>query len=129
MSYRLKVPEASVFGKRKYLSKNGNTECVAFVQQVTGAPVTTSWKPGKRVADAAPGEIFRGTAIATFVDGHYPTDNLGMHAAIYLSHNADHISVLDQWKSQGEVRPRRIYFHPHGPASRSNDASTFYVIE
>jgi hypothetical protein len=96
MSYRLNVPENEVFGKGKYKNARGLTECVEFVRQVTNAPATTFWKSGPKVADAKPGEILRGTAIATFDDsGGYPTDSLGQHAAIYLYHTQDAITVLN----------------------------------
>lgn len=76
-----------------------------------------------------PGSIRRGTAIATFdKNGKYPTDALGKHAAIYLSHDAKGITVLDQWNKQGEVLKRTISVHrPHTP--RMNSAKHYYVIE
>ena len=130
MSYRLKVQEKDVFGKAKYINASENTECVEFVRQATDAPATTAWKQGKRIADAQPGDIARGTAIATFDDkGRYPTDNKGRHAAIYLEHNAQRILVLDQWNDQGEVKQRPIRFDRPEGTRRSNDADTFYVIE
>lgn len=89
MSYKLKVAEKDVLGKAKYVNEKGKTECVEFVRQAAGAPKTEDWRKGKKVSDAKFGEIARGTAIATFdADGKYPTDTLGKHAAIYLSHDA-----------------------------------------
>jgi hypothetical protein len=132
MSYKLNVPEADVLGTGKYKNQRGNTECVAFIQQATNAPSTALWKRGIKVATAKPGEIARGTVIATFDDdGKYPTDALGMHAAIYLSQTPAAIQVLDQWKKQGEVKPRPIWFVPRKGTSqsRSNDGNTFYVVE
>jgi hypothetical protein len=81
------------------------------------------------VLDAPFGSIERGTAIATFDrNGKYPTDGKGKHAAIYLSHTASSILVLDQWRAQGCVRARTIQAkkidHP-----RSDCAQCFYVIE
>ncbi|MEJ1239314.1 BPSL0067 family protein [Chryseolinea sp. T2] len=82
---------------------SGNTECVAFVRQTTGAPHHSEWKAGRRISDALDGEIPSGTAIATFDnDGKYPTDTLGKHAAIYVSHDDKYIYVYDQWNSQGK---------------------------
>lgn len=73
-------------GAKKYTNAKGNTECVEFVRQTTGAPHASIWKRGVRVKDAIQGEILPGTAIATFDDeGKYPTDPLGKHAAIFLS--------------------------------------------
>lgn len=130
MSYKLKVPEKDVLGKGKYVNAKGNTECVEFVRQSTGAPGTTTWKIGTKIADAKPGEVLRGTAIATFDSNkRYPVDDKGKHAAIYLSHNATRILVLDQWTDQGEVKERPIAFKRPKGTSRSNDGDTFYVIE
>lgn len=129
MKYKLKYPENQVFGKSKFVNSKGNTECVEFVRQAASAPHTTTWKPGIRVIDAAPGSIPRGTAIATFDQQEkYPTDGLGRHAAIYLWHDATGIRVLDQWNQQGEVRERMIYLHrPDYP--RVNCATHYFVIE
>lgn len=130
MPYKLKVAEKDVLGKGTYKNAKGNTECAEFVRQATDAPATTEWTAGKKVSDAKLGEIPRGTAIATFdAKGKYPTDALGQHAAIYLTHDANAIQVLDQWNSQGEVKPRPIRFNQPKGTRRSNDADTFYVIE
>jgi len=130
MSYKLKVPEKDVSGKAKYVSPQGKTECAEFVRQATGAPQTTTWRMGKKVSSAKIGEMARGTAIATFdINGKYPADKLGRHAAIYLEHNSLCIQVLDQWNDQGEVKKRPIWFNRPKGTKRSNDADTFYVIE
>lgn len=129
MPYKLTVDEKLVLGKKKYLNANGNTECVEFVRQATGAPQTAKWARGARIKDATLLQIARGTAIATFDDkGKYPTDANGMHAAIYLAHDESRILVLDQWTSQGEVKQRPIWFG-RPKSSRSNNGDTFYVIE
>jgi len=130
MSYTLKIPENSVYGKGKFKNAKGNTECVVFIQQATDAPETSSWTKGVKVSEAGPTDIPRLTAIATFDDdGKYPTDTLGKHAAIYLSHDKTAIRVLDQWNSQGEVKARPIWFNRPEGTPRQNDADTFYVIE
>jgi len=130
MPYLLKIDEASALGKDKFVNAKGNTECAEFVQQATGAPVTTKWTRGRLVKSFKSGELARGTAIATFDDkGNYPTDQLGRHAAIYLSHTNDGILVLDQWNAQHEVLERMIRFHRPAGTKRSNDGDTFYVIE
>lgn len=130
MSYKLKVPQTDVFGKGKYVNALGKTECVEFIRQTTGAPGTVAWKMGTKISDAKPGEILRGTAIATFDSKQrYPVDANGKHAAIYLQHDATRIFVLDQWNDQGEVKQRPIGFNRPKGTKRSNDANTFYVIE
>jgi hypothetical protein len=130
MPYRLRIAENDVFGKGKFKNAKGNTECVEFVRQTTGAPPTSTWKRGQKVADALIGSIPRGTAIATFDDkGKYPADGLGQHTAIYLKHDKSAIWVLDQWNAQGEVKERSIWFNRPKGTRRSNDANTFYVVE
>lgn len=129
MPYKLKLAETKVLNPKQFVNANNNTECVEFVRQATSAPHTTLWKPGVNVIDAKLGSIPRGTAIATFdKNGQYPTDKLGKHAAIYLSHDASGIRVLDQWNDQGRVLERTIYINrPDIP--RINSAKQYFVIE
>jgi hypothetical protein len=130
VSYALKISEKDVLGKGKFKNAKGHTECVVFVQQATGAPETSKWEQGLQVSEAGPAQIPRGTAIATFdEDKKYPTDTLGKHAAIYLTHDKTAIRVLDQWNDQGEVLPRPIWFNRPKGTPRQNDASTFHVIK
>ena len=129
MPYKLNISEDDVFGKAKFTNSKGNTECVEFVRQATGAPQTTLWKKGIAIFSATQSSINRGAVIATFSDsGKYPIDGNGKHAAIYMSHDALGIRVLDQWNKQGEVLERVIYFSkPSIP--RSNAGKAFYVVE
>ena len=130
MPYLLKIPESAVFGAGNFKNAQGHTECAEFVRQATNAPGTPSWKAGRKVLGAKGGEILRGTAIATFdADSRYPTDALGRHAAIYLYQTLTGIFVLDQWNAQGEVLKRFISFGKPKGTRRSNDGSTFFVIE
>lgn len=129
MAYILKWPEAEVQMARQFVNAAGQTECVEFVQQAAGAPQTTAWRRGVRVLDTPLGAIRRGTAIATFDEqGHYPTDTLGKHAAIYLSHDRSGIRVLDQWRDQDYVQARTIRADATA-RSRCDCARYFYVIE
>jgi len=105
--------------------KIGSGQCVAFVQQCAGAPTTGVWQQGQKVKGSS--MLSKGTAIATFVDGHYPNHASGNHAAIYVSHDDDGIEVWDQWSGQ-TVHRRRIRFKG-GSGSASNDGDQFYVIE
>jgi hypothetical protein len=130
MAYTLTIDETSVFGKGKFKNVKGNTECVVFVQKATGVPETPKWTRGRRVKSFKQDELARGTAIATFDEkGKYPTDKLGKHAAVYLSHDNKGIQVLDQWNDLGEVKQRLIRFNRPAGTKRSNDGDTFYVIE
>jgi len=129
VSYKLKIAEADVYGHKKFANDRGNTECAVFVQQATGAPKATLWIMGAKVLESDAGKIEKYTAIATFVDGKYPTDDKGKHAAIYLSHDETGIMVLDQWNKQGEVLKRKIRSKVAEGTIRSNDANWFYVID
>jgi hypothetical protein len=129
MRYKLQLDENDVLGQKQFANAAGNTECVEFVRQTTGAPHTILWVKGESVLYARFGSIPRGTAIATFdSNGRYPVDGKGKHAAVYLSHTSTSIFVLDQWKAQGCVRARTIRAkqadHP-----RSDCAQCFFVIE
>lgn len=129
MAYRLQLAEMRVISPKQFVNSAGNTECVEFVRQAARAPHTTMWTKGDSVLDAPLGSIPRGTAIATFdSNGKYPVDGKGKHAAIYLSHTAVSICVLDQWKSQGCVRERTIRVKSIAH-SRSDCAQCFYVVE
>jgi hypothetical protein len=125
-SHVLEKPDDHV-GKA-YKNDKGNTECVEFIKQTLKAPATSHWKEGTKVTKGDT-TIVRGTAIATFVDGVYPqTGSTGKHAAIYLGQDAMGIIVLDQWRSQGEVRKRTIKWVPTSKGL-SNDGTAFSVIE
>jgi len=119
--------------KTEYFNEKGNHECVTFVRSVVSMPETTLWrKSDVQVKTAKPGEIRKGTVIATFNDeGRYPddTDTLGKHAAIYLSHNSEYIEVYDQYKSQGKVLKRKIRFNQSPTKRRSNNGDTFWVVD
>lgn len=129
MSYQMTVDEKSVFQKAQFVNKLGHTECVEFVRQTSEAPQTTLWTKGDNVMEARVGSIRRGTIIATFDDrGRYPTDGKGRHAAVYLSHTAHGIEVLDQWNAQGRVL-RRIIRLRAMDRPRSNAAQTFFIVE
>jgi hypothetical protein len=51
-----------------------------------------------------------------------------MHAAIYLSHTANSIRVLDQWKGQGRVLERTIRAK-RTDFPRSDCGQCFFIIE
>ena len=107
---------------RKLGSSIGSHECVALVQAWTGAPLTASWHAGLKVLGNG-AHIERGTAIATFVDGHYPSAE--QHAALFLYEDSEGIHVIDQWQGQAS-HERTIHTGSHG---RHNDPNAYYVIE
>lgn len=99
-------------------------QCVAFVKKAAGTPQTSLWKEGKKVRGAA---IDKGTAIATFIKGVYPSHPSGNHAAIYVSQNDDGLLVWEQWKGL-PVHQRTISFKD-GVGSPSDDGDAYSVIE
>jgi len=130
MPFPMLISEAQAYGPGKFKDRHGQTDAVAFVRQVTRAPSPGIWRPGRQIMTAAQGTIRRGLAIATFDEnGRYSFDKLGCHAAIYLSHDACLIWVLDQWPAQGEVKRRRIFFNVEPDTHRGADGKKYYVIE
>ena len=104
----------------------GSGQCVAYVQEATGAPHTSAWRRGALVQGNV--AIRSGAAIATFdTGGTYGNHTDGRsHAAIYLWQDETAIYVLDQWWGH-PVSQRSIHFLP---ASRSeNDGRNYYVVE
>jgi len=109
----------------------GSGQCVALVQALTHAPLTTQWREGAKLADAirtADG-IAAGTAIATFFDGVYPSHRTGNHAAIFVSAAADctSVQVFDQWVGHTPQR-RTLIFNRPGQHSASDRAEAFSII-
>lgn len=113
----------------------GNGDCVDLVKEY--APGlrglrASQWRPGENVTEAS--NLKRGTAIATFVNGRYPNNETGQHAAFFLKHAGAAIWVMDQWKNdKNKPRVSKRLIYPGGPVSAnsrlSNNASAFYVIE
>lgn len=120
--------------------KVGTTDCVALVQFYAGVPNHRLWKPGERVLDNP--NVRMGTAIATFVNGRYPNNDTGQHAAFFLRHDAPGKGfwVMDQWKDRPAKPPRPVtahLLHSRGVKQNSdgswwyasNNADAFSVIE
>lgn len=113
---------------------NGVTHCAVMVQMTTHAPHTTMWRPGIKVKDALPGEIEPGTAIATFDEnGRYPTtDPPGRHAGIYVSHDGNGITLIDQWAGDDpKTAPGKRTIPYRGPALSGwqGNGDYYYVVE
>jgi len=111
-------------------------QCVALVQHYAGAPVpaATIWHEGARVLDTVNTPI--GTAIATFVNGHYQSHSHGNHAALFMGREGNCIRVMDQWPgdpmkptvSSRLICPKGKFRNGsfHDP---SNNADAFSIIE
>jgi len=103
----------------------GNGQCVAFIKEASGAPQTSLWREGEKVRGAT---LPAGTAIATFIDGVYPSHPSGNHAAIYMEQNDSGLVVWDQWLGQ-PVHKRTIRFKGPDNENLSNNGDAFSVIE
>ena len=112
------------------------TRCVALVKKApptadsSNPPKSTLWHPGLWVHGAKQGAIKKGTVIATFLDDKYPLHD-PRHAAVYLSHDDNGITVIDQWvgptgSTPGNHRP--LTFRGIGNRSVDN-GDLYYVVE
>lgn len=106
--------------------------CASLVQHYTRVGQAANWKAGD-VVKGHP-SIKRGTAIATFVNGVYPNDEHGNHAALYVSQNAAGIWVVEQWKSLTRPQKRQLSFKGKNDAGTgwkdpSNNGDAFSIIE
>jgi hypothetical protein len=111
----------------------GSHQCVALVQEYAGAPLTSAWRQGEAVLGNK--TLKSGTAIATFVEGHYANRAHGNHAALYIGQVANGIVVADQWKAPKKTlisvriirslgkNKKGVFIKP------SDNADAFYVIE
>ena len=110
----------------------GTGECVEIPKTFAKAPATPGWKEGSVVKGAA--RLTAGTAIATFVGGHFPQHGkTGKHAGLYLRQDAAGIWVVDQWSSSVRIQKRRLRFKGKDKAGHyvdpSNNGDAFSVIE
>jgi len=132
MSFKTKLDQIK-YEPNTYLFKDV-THCAIMVQMTTRAPNTELWRSGIKVKDALPGEIEPGTAIATFdANGRYPTtDPPGRHAAVYVSHDASGIVVIDQWAGTNpKTTPgqRTIAYKGVALTQWQNNGDYYYVVE
>lgn len=109
-----------------------NGQCARLAQEWCGAPGPANllWKQGEKVRGNL--GLRTGAAIATFINGKYPSQAHGNHAAIYLSQSAAGILVIDQWAGPGGTArgvATRIIQFKKGRGSPSDDGDQYYVIE
>ena len=108
------------------LAAQYRNQCTALVKDLTGAPVTSSWRAGGRVVD---GNGSTGTAIAIFSsDGLYK----GVHAAILWQLNSDGSIVVIEENVPLEygVRFRTIKKLTNNTWSTDiSDASSYRVVK
>jgi hypothetical protein len=109
----------------------GTHHCVALVKHYARAPASSLWREGASVKGNM--LLKKGTAIATFVNGKYPNQGTGNHAALYVSQDASGITVIDQWSGSGTIRLRRLIFLGKDKTGKyvdpSNNGDAFSVVE
>jgi hypothetical protein len=88
----------------------GTQQCVALVEfyAQTPAPAAVHWRQGGPVKDND--LIAKGTAIATFVNGVYPSAASGNHAALYVSQDQHGLWVVDQYVGSNGIHKRLLRF-------------------
>ncbi|GAB2880748.1 hypothetical protein GCM10027277_57380 [Pseudoduganella ginsengisoli] len=112
----------------------GTQQCVALIRFYANAPATFAWRQGERVIDST-SPIQPGTAIATFVNGRYPSHQAGNHAAFYLRPGAGGFYVMDQWKNKPDGKVSSRFIPSLGKDKRgkfirpSNNADAYFIIE
>ena len=110
----------------------GNGQCVALVEHYAHAPApaATRWKAGQVVKGQT--HILKGTAIATFVNGRYPSAPTGNHAALYHSQDQHGIWVVDQYVGSHGIHKRLLRFKGKLASGQfidpSNNGDAFSVI-
>jgi hypothetical protein len=98
----------------------GTGECVDMIKALVPGLIgvsTQRWKAGTMVSDLP--DLARGTAIATFTKGRFPSANTGQHAAIFVAHSGSGMWVIDQYRALLKVRFRRMEV-PRERAQRSD---------
>jgi len=132
MPFVVDVSKVKLNEEGAYKNSKGNTECVVFIQQAPllgggSVPGTTDWRKGKYVKGLTAAEIAKGTVIATFDEtDRYPST--ARHAAVYISQDANGITVYDQWNSQKMVKQRVIRFTESDTRS-VNNGNFFWIVE
>ena len=125
-----------VYPKAASLNKHplvGSHQCVALVQEYAGAPTTPQWRQGELVVGNT--MLRPGTAIATFVDGRYPNNSHGNHAALYVRQGIGGIWIADQWKRANKTNISVRLIKSRGKdkmghfIQASDNADAFFVIE
>jgi hypothetical protein len=105
----------------------GNGQCPQICQVHGHVPLTSTWVAGPKVRGNT--MIPRGTAIATFINGKYPSHAHGNHVAIYIEQDeAKGVKVFDQWQGKKGGAGYRWLPWKDGVSDRSNDGTAMSVI-
>ncbi len=119
---------------QRFKTTVGDGNCVPLVQAAAGVPNHRLWKEGLSMSDRP--DIPEGTAIATFVDGTYPSNSHGNHAAIFIGYGTesgkDGFYVYDQYHGQNgtQKKPGRRFIRFVDPGhSASDNGNAFSIIK
>ncbi len=108
----------------------GTHQCVALVEYYAKTPVSSHWGQGAEVKGNE--SIEQGTAIATFVNGVYPSAASGNHAALYVGQDPHGLWVVDQYVTSNGIHKRLLRFKgsdEHGNfVDPSNNGDAFSII-
>jgi hypothetical protein len=100
----------------------GTGQCVALIEAYTNVPrpAAVFWKQGAAVRGNV--KLQKGTAIATFIDGKYPSHPFGNHAALYDGQDAGGIFVVEQFVRRNGTKTgiERRYLPFRGKDSAGN---------
>jgi hypothetical protein len=108
-------------------------QCVRMVEHYAKAPAPAAsrWRQGTAVKGNL--TLAKGTAIATFVNGRYPSAASGNHAALYVSQDQAGLWVVDQYLGSNGIHKRVLHFRGKTADGSFNDPSNngdaFSVIE
>ena len=107
----------------------GSGQCAALPEYYTRIGKSAGWREGDKVKGNK--TIKKGTAIATFVNGRYPNEEHGNHAALYVSQDTNAIKVVDQWtgKLPGERDLPFLGSKDGTYVDPSNNGDAFSIIE
>lgn len=133
----MSIPPLIRCSRRPPRKNLGTGECVALIEAYTNVPrpAAAYWKQGGSVRGNM--TLPKDAAIATFVDGKYPSHPSGNHAAFYISQDAGGIWVADQYMTpSGQpsgITKRYLKFkgklHSGKYIDPSNNGDAFSVIE
>ncbi|MDB5400119.1 MAG: hypothetical protein QOD93_2294 [Acetobacteraceae bacterium] len=111
----------------------GNQQCAPLVEHYAKAPAPAALKWQEGVVVKGNLTLTKGTAIATFVNGRYPSLPSGNHAALYVSQDATGVWVVDQYFGSNGIHKRLLHFKGKLPGGGyvdpSNNGDAFPVIE
>lgn len=131
MPFVIDVDKVKLNQENAYVNPWG-TQCLALVQQAplligTAVPLMKDMRRGAHVKELAPSQIAKGTAIATFDEnGRYPSTD--RHGCIYISHDANGITVIDQWVGK-PYASQRVLKYLGSEKRRVDDGDYYWVIE